>query len=92
MPAVKISEMERRRRTVSGIIKKRMAQAGYEAAGLAKRLKVSEVTIYNWIKAPEKCSLDKLWTLCDAIKVSDVERMAIMGGKEVETLEEAVRR
>lgn len=92
MPVVKISDAEKRRRTASGILRKRMAQAGYNESRLAKRMDVSPSTIYRWMDAPERVPLETIWTLCDVLGVSEIERLALGGGREIERLDELERR
>lgn len=83
--------MECRRRTTRGILVKRMEQCDYSAQYIAKRMNVSDVTIYNWVNNPEKCTLEKLWWLCDVLKISELERAYIMGVPELERFEQILR-
>ena len=92
MPVVKISEAEKRRRTASGILRKRMAQSGYNESRLAKRMDVSTSTIYRWLDAPERVPLETIWKLCDILGVSEIERLALGGGREIERIDELERR
>lgn len=66
MPAKKVTRSDRIRR----MFKAAQAAKGYTQADVAKRLNVTQSTVSNWYKSPDRITVGDLRLLCQVLVIS----------------------
>ncbi|MDY2652132.1 MULTISPECIES: hypothetical protein [Eisenbergiella] len=81
MPKTRLTPGMERRRVAQSIISKYMDLRGEDEEHVAQKMDVVKRTLQNKRKRPETFTLDELWCLCEALKISKEDRGLILWGK-----------
>lgn len=80
MPKLKVDKTEERCREVRAIILAGQARENVSDEKLAIKMLRTVKTVQNRRRDPGLYTLNELWAACDALKLNDKERAAILGG------------
>ena len=81
MPKIKPNDIEAKRRVVRSCIARGMEAEAVTPVALATKARFSKETFYNRRKRPELYTLQELWAVVQACKLTDGELVAILRGK-----------